>query len=316
MATEIITSLVRQFTTAGGVLNGGKVYVYDVGTTTLKSVWSDTALSSAAANPIICDSAGMHDMRYIATGSYKIVVKTSADVTVYTRDNIDGRVPVGAGALAIANGGTGATTAGAALAALGAATAAEVADLAADVAELSGTLGSTEKTHIATGTTAQRDATPDNGDIRRNTTTSKWEGYDGADWDDFLNDDDFATQANQETATSTVTVVAPGTQHFHPSACKCWVVFNGTGVAAIGASRNVTSLTDNGTGTYTITIATDFSSAAYCVVATGTVIATDATNDHCQAVDIAAGSFRIDCEDSGGTNTDFAIVNAACFGDI
>lgn len=34
--------------------------------------------------------------------------------------------------------------------------------------------------------------------------------------------------------------------------CRAWVNFNGTGVVAIRASGNVTSITDDGTGTYTV----------------------------------------------------------------
>lgn len=267
MATEVFTSYGQQCDSNGVPMSGALVYVYDVGTTAPKSVWTDTALSVAGANPIVCDSSGRHDMRYIATGSYKVVVKTSAGVTVYTRDNIDGRVPVGSGALAIANGGTSATTASAALAALGGATAAEVADIAADVASLVGASGSSEKTHIATGTTAQRPDTPIEGDIRRNTTTAKWEGYDGTDWDNFLNDDDIATQAQMETATSTTTVVPPGRVQYHPGVAKMWALITlTTGTPSIAASHNVTSITDNGVGDFTLNLTTAFSSTTYCAV--------------------------------------------------
>ena len=34
--------------------------------------------------------------------------------------------------------------------------------------------------------------------------------------------------------------------------CKAWVNFNGTGTVAIRASGNVSSITDNGTGTYAV----------------------------------------------------------------
>jgi hypothetical protein len=34
--------------------------------------------------------------------------------------------------------------------------------------------------------------------------------------------------------------------------CRAWVNFNGTGTVAIRASGNVSSITDNGTGTYTV----------------------------------------------------------------
>ena len=70
-----------------------------------------------------------------------------------------------------------------------------------------------------------------------------------------------AAQAEQETGTSTNVYVSPGRQQYHTSASKGWIVFNGTGTVAIGASYNVTSITDNVTGNYTVTWATDFSGA-------------------------------------------------------
>lgn len=209
MATSVFTSHGQWLDDSLNVLSGGKVYVYDVGTTTPKSVYSDTALSVPAANPIILDSAGRHDNRYIATGSYKIVLKTSADVAVFTRDNNDGGVPVGSGALAIANGGTGATTAAAALAALEGATAAELAEVSAEVASLSGQLASTEKTHIATGTTGQRPATPVHGDIRRNTTTSRLEHYNGSGWEQLFTDTEIASTAQALAGSLNTLVMTP-----------------------------------------------------------------------------------------------------------
>ena len=45
--------------------------------------------------------------------------------------------------------------------------------------------------------------------------------------------------------------------------CKAWVNFNGTGTVAIRASGNVTSVTDNGTGDYTINFTTAMTDANY-----------------------------------------------------
>ena len=44
---------------------------------------------------------------------------------------------------------------------------------------------------------------------------------------------------------------------------KAWVNFNGQGTIASRSSLNVTSLTDNGTGDYTINISSSFSDANY-----------------------------------------------------
>ena len=47
--------------------------------------------------------------------------------------------------------------------------------------------------------------------------------------------------------------------------CRAWVNFNGTGTVAIRASGNVTSITDNGTGDYTINFTTAMSDANYAL---------------------------------------------------
>lgn len=78
-----------------------------------------------------------------------------------------------------------------------------------------------------------------------------------------------ATQANMETGTATNLLVSVGRQKFHPGHPKAWVVFNGSGTPAPTASFNVTSITDNGTGDYTINLTTGFSGAEYAGVLGG-----------------------------------------------
>jgi hypothetical protein len=58
------------------------------------------------------------------------------------------------------------------------------------------------------------------------------------------------------------TTMASGAQ-----AVKAWVNFNGTGTVAIRASYNVTSITDNGTGDYTVNFTTALPDANYFAVA-------------------------------------------------
>ena len=48
--------------------------------------------------------------------------------------------------------------------------------------------------------------------------------------------------------------------------CRAWVNFNGTGTVAIRASGNVSSITDNGTGQYTVNFTTAMSDANYSTV--------------------------------------------------
>lgn len=47
---------------------------------------------------------------------------------------------------------------------------------------------------------------------------------------------------------------------------KAWVNFNGTGTPAVRASYNVSSITDNGTGDYTVNLTNALASVNGCVV--------------------------------------------------
>jgi hypothetical protein len=46
---------------------------------------------------------------------------------------------------------------------------------------------------------------------------------------------------------------------------RAWVNFNGTGTVAIRASGNISSITDNGAGDYTVNLTTAMADANYCV---------------------------------------------------
>ena len=79
-----------------------------------------------------------------------------------------------------------------------------------------------------------------------------------------------ATQAQQETGTSTTVAVTPGRQQFHASAVKGWLkaLSNST---TIEASYNVTSVEDTATGIMAINWATDFSGGDYCAVTSAVI---------------------------------------------
>lgn len=130
-----------------------------------------------------------------------------------------------------------------------------------------------------------------------------------------------ASQAEQEAGSSTTVYVSPGRQQFHPSAAKAWVNFNGTGTVAIRRAYNVTSITDNGVGDYTINFTTAMSDANYAVVATGQVDTAGGNSYSLIGIHRAAGavattSARIVSQTSAFTNVDYTIVNAVIFGDM
>ena len=60
---------------------------------------------------------------------------------------------------------------------------------------------------------------------------------------------------------------------------KSWINFNGTGTIATRDSLNVTSITDNATGDYYVTIANDMASVNYSSTTAGRVGGGISTND-------------------------------------
>ena len=77
--------------------------------------------------------------------------------------------------------------------------------------------------------------------------------------------DDCITTA--EIAANAVTTAKLGSAE-QSGLCKAWVNFNGTGTVAIRASYNVSSITDNGTGDYTVNFTTAMVDANYSAVVT------------------------------------------------
>ena len=70
----------------GAPLAGGEVYAYEAGTSTPKDTYTDSEKSATNANPVPLDASG--SAAIALDGSYKIVVKDSAGVTIFTQDNV------------------------------------------------------------------------------------------------------------------------------------------------------------------------------------------------------------------------------------
>ena len=99
---------------------------------------------------------------------------------------------------------------------------------------------------------------------------------------------------------------------------QAWVNFNGTGTVAIRAAYNVSSITDNGTGDYTLNITTSLSDANYNFVATCYSLTTSPTRGFVSNQSTAnytptASALRIGCIPVGGGSQDYDVVNVAIF---
>lgn len=208
-------------------------------TTVVADTTADTLTLAAGAGVTITTNAATDTITITGTGGTVTSVAVSGGTTGLTTSGgpITGSGTITlAGTLALANGGTGATTAAAARANLGA-----QADLGfTPVQQGGGTSMGTNKVYVGwngIGLFAQVD------------TTSLGRIVVNAD-------------ATGATGTySSTQLFAPGNAPLF--ACRAWVNFDGTGTVTIRGSGNVSSITDFGTGSYTVNFSTPMQDAGF-----------------------------------------------------
>jgi len=128
---------------------------------------------------------------------------------------------------------------------------------------------------------------------------------------------ELATAAEVQAGTDTSRAVTPATLGEHDGCAKAWVSFNGTGTVAIRGGFNVASITDNGTGDYTVNFATPFSDANYA--AAGMAGANDSPTEYTivttkEAVPQTPSAYRVVTYDDGLNVHDSAYVQLVFFG--
>jgi len=85
-----VTQLVND--SASGIGSGWKLNFYTTGTTTRKDTFSDNALTTANANPVVADSSGRFGDIFLGSGDYKMVLTDDNDVEKWTADPVAGSV--------------------------------------------------------------------------------------------------------------------------------------------------------------------------------------------------------------------------------
>jgi len=118
------------------------------------------------------------------------------------------------------------------------------------------------------------------------------------------------------TTAGSISVTGEGnstTTNLQQGLAKAWIKYNGTGAIAISDSFNVASITDETTGTTTITLTSSFGNANYSTVAT-----CSDTGAHMQIVDAnqVAGSYRQRTLDGGLSLVDDPAVYGNAHGDL
>ena len=104
------------FANDGSPLVGGKLYTYAAGTTTPLATYTTITGLVANTNPIILDSRGEASV-WFSAAKYKFVLKTAADVEIWTQDNlwaaanVDGSNATGTWPISITGNAATATTA-------------------------------------------------------------------------------------------------------------------------------------------------------------------------------------------------------------
>ncbi len=126
-----------------------------------------------------------------------------------------------------------------------------------------------------------------------------------------------ATQSDQESATSSVVAVTPAMQHFHTSAAKAWALITwSAGTPVLTNGFNVSStITDTGSGDFTITYPTVFSSStSYAPVANGHAALGGMRS--CTVHTQTASTTRFHVRTDDGTLIDPAAISVHVFGDL
>ena len=104
------------------------------------------------------------------------------------------------------------------------------------------------------------------------------------------------------------------TTNLQQGLAKAWAAFDGSGTVEIDDSNNIASITDNGTGDYTLTITNDMANANYAPVSSCQLNGT--SPDFVGAVSKAVGSTEFHAAHDNGSLSDMNDLYASWHGDL
>jgi hypothetical protein len=96
---------------------------------------------------------------------------------------------------------------------------------------------------------------------------------------------------------------------------KAWVNFNGTGTVAIRASFNVSSITDDATGNYTVNLTTAMPDTNYATVVTAGNSVGDGTGNAIYALGnaITTSTVNVHTRNANNSDADYPSVSVSIF---
>lgn len=88
MAFRVLNPFQQFLSLTGALLANGTITFYETGTLTKKATYNSSALSTPNDNPITLPSSGIPAVDVWGSGTYRVIVRTSAGVTIFDEDNI------------------------------------------------------------------------------------------------------------------------------------------------------------------------------------------------------------------------------------
>ena len=307
MATLATNVSFQCFGLDGKPLAGGKVYTYSAGTTTSKATYTTMAGTVANPNPVILDQNGKAKI-FLGDGSYRLQIKDSNDALIDDIDQISRYVTQSEFATfqqTVNDGVSQLTEVREQIDVFVSTSIGNQKGFANGIAPLDPNV-KVDPIYLPTlPNTAIPQATETALGVAKIATTAIAQAG--------TNDTDIITPKKLLAGLKNhlnVTGSAP------ISPARAWVNFNGTNVVSIRASINVSSITDNANGDYTVNLTTPMRDANYAAVgscgyslAGGEGTAVNVSQNAPQT----ASSCRILLKDSGGGG-DRDYVNVVFFG--
>ena len=126
------------------------------------------------------------------------------------------------------------------------------------------------------------------------------------------------------TSAGSIVVTGEGgstTTNLQQGLCKCWVQFagaslSGTGTTGVDDSFNLTSMTDDNTGRYTVNINNDMNNNDYAVHSTVAQSATAIGDIITNVASLATGSVQVGCATRAGNYFDSLVHSVTIHGDL
>jgi len=126
------------------------------------------------------------------------------------------------------------------------------------------------------------------------------------------------------TSAGSIVVTGEGgstTTNLQQGLCKCWVQFagaslSGTGTTGVDDSFNLTSMTDDDTGRYTVNINNDMNNNDYAVHSTVAQSATAIGDIITNVASLATGSVQVGCATRAGNYFDSLVHSVTIHGDL